>query len=81
MRKQAEAERRSAAARMFVELITSTVRRRTLFSLLPLDPTAWLTVLQRHQVDFAALLASQMSHALPLPPRSTVRIPTFPCNS
>ncbi|KAK9788836.1 hypothetical protein WJX73_008421 [Symbiochloris irregularis] len=60
LRRQAEGDRRLGALRAFRAMLGNTLRRRTLWGMVPLDPAAWLVMLHAHSQALQAQERGQM---------------------
>ena len=58
-RKQTEFEKRKAAFAKLVGLLMSMMKRRALYDVLPLDPTAWPVLLAAHREELRTTMAEQ----------------------
>ncbi|KAK9824447.1 hypothetical protein WJX72_010311 [[Myrmecia] bisecta] len=58
-RKQTEADKRKSVFKIFINMFTESIKRHTLWNLMPLDPAAWYVVYNQHQVDFKQMEAAQ----------------------
>ena len=58
-RKQTEFEKRKAAFAKLIGLLMSMMKRRALYDVLPLDPTAWPVLLAAHREELRATMAEQ----------------------
>ena len=58
-RKQTEFEKRKAAFAKLLGLLLSMMKRRALYDVLPLDPTAWPVLLAAHREELRATMAEQ----------------------
>lgn len=62
-RKQTEIDRRKSALKMFLGMLASTIKRRQLWSVMPMDPGAWYVLLTKHQSDLLARQAAALASA------------------
>ena len=58
-RKQTEFEKRKAAFAKLIGLLMSMMKRRALYDVLPLDPTAWPVLLAAHREELRTTMAEQ----------------------
>ena len=58
-RKQTEFEKRKAAFAKLLGLLLSMMKRRALYDVLPLDPTAWPVLLAAHREELRNTMAEQ----------------------
>ena len=58
-RKQTEFEKRKAAFAKLIGLLMSMMKRRALYDVLPLDPTAWPVLLAAHREELRVTMAEQ----------------------
>ena len=58
-RKQTEFEKRKAAFAKLIGLLMSMMKRRPLYDVLPLDPTAWPVLLAAHREELRTTMAEQ----------------------
>ncbi len=58
-RKQTEFEKRKAAFAKLIGLVMSMMKRRPLYEVLPLDPTAWPVLLAAHREELRHTMAEQ----------------------
>ena len=58
-RKQTEFEKRKAAFAKLLGLLLSMMKRRALYDVLPLDPTAWPVLLAAHREELRTTMVEQ----------------------
>ncbi len=58
-RKQTEFEKRKAAFAKLLGLLLSMMKRRALYDVIPLDPTAWPVLLAAHREELRTTMAEQ----------------------
>mmetsp|Transcript_1514 Transcript_1514/g.4497 ORF Transcript_1514/g.4497 Transcript_1514/m.4497 type:complete len:838 (-) Transcript_1514:371-2884(-) len=64
VRNQTETEKRKAVVKLFMGMITATIKRNQVWNLIPLDPVAWLVMWNEHQTAFRDLVNENMQYQL-----------------
>ena len=60
VRKQTELDRRKSAFRLFLSMLTNTMKRRKLSPVFPIDPAAWMILLTQHHTDLLSAEAEAL---------------------